>query len=147
MKIIFLGTTGVHHGLIGANIYLNRLNKSEFAFVEGFCDVAKDESGFPIYIDDDENGNQIYTMGAGKDVLMVKKSIEDLVSILGCSSSDLLVKPVSIKGERMISFISKIPGILGGSHINLFISNLILKREFHSIFEDVEKFRAELNHG
>ncbi|MDD2586324.1 MAG: DUF3189 family protein [Syntrophomonadaceae bacterium] len=143
MKIIFLGTTGVHRALIAAHIYLNKLETNDFTFVEGFCDVMKDRSGFPIYIGDDENGNQVYTLGGGNDLPMVEKSISDLVSIFGFSSNELQVKSVNGRGDLLISIVSKIPPILVGSQINYLVSNFIIKQDFNQIFEDVEEFRTE----
>ncbi len=147
MKIIFLGTTGVHQALIAANIYLGQLNDNNFKMIKGFGDVAKDKSGFPIFIDEDEKGNQVYTLGAGRDVLIGKKSIEDLVQILGYSSRDLIVKPLCIKGEKIIWLLSKIPDILGGKLWNRYLSKYILKKELNHIRKDVEEFKISLSNN
>ena len=145
MKIIFLGTTGVHHSLIAAYIYLDELKQKEFAMVKDFSDGYKDTSGFPIFIDRDNHGNQVYSLGAGGNVQMVKKTIEDLVSVLGFNAGDLVVKPIRIKGENLLLWMGRIPKIIGGSVINLFISNYIVKREYFRILKNVEDFRIEFS--
>lgn len=144
MRIIFLATTGVHHGLIAAYVYLEQLLDKDFIMLQGFGDIYKDSSGLPIFIDEDSLGNQVYTLGAGKNVLMAKRTIEDLVNVLGFSADDLLVKPVRIKGEKTLLFLEKIPKILGGEKIGFFLSNYIVKREFQHIQKDIEKFRREI---
>lgn len=144
LKIIFIATTGVHHALVAANIYLGKLNKPEFQDISGFCDNSKDISGYPIVVDDSNQTVQVYTLGVSKHILLATKSIEQLVELLGYTSQDLIVKPVFIKGEKVLAFIAKIPGILGGNFINHYVSNIILKREFNNIYNDITDFRAQL---
>lgn len=145
MKILFIGTTGVHHALIAAHIFLGRLTKPDFRLVEAFCDNAKDASGYPILIYDDVKGNQVYTLGVGKDVALGKKAIEQMVDLLGYTSQDLLVKPVSIKGEKLLLLLSKIPDFLGGTQLNMFVGDRLLKREFSSIVEDINRLKVQIN--
>lgn len=146
MKIIFLGTTGVHHSLVAANLYLDRVKGRNFEMLKGYADLDKDASGFPIFIDEDEQGNLVYTLGAGRDIKVGQKTIEDLVAVLGYSSRDLLVKTVSIKGDNILYLLGKIPRCIGGSYLNLFISNYILNREILSIKKEVEDFRISIPH-
>ncbi|MDD2619248.1 MAG: DUF3189 family protein [Syntrophomonadaceae bacterium] len=143
MKIIFLGTTGVHHSLIAAYVYLQRLPDRDFKMIPGFSDIKKDDSGFPLFIDEDSLGNQVYTLGAGREVLMAQKTIGDLVNVLGFSNEDLVVKPVRIKGEQLLLMLEKISNILGGESISLLLSNYIVQKEFHRILKEVENFRLE----
>jgi hypothetical protein len=146
MKIIFLGTTGVHHSLVAANIYLERLQGSDFEMLEGYADLDKDNSGFPIYVAQDEQGNQVYTLGAGKNIGIGKKTIEELVAVLGYSSRDLLVKPISIKGDNILYFLGKIPRLMGGAYLNLFISNYILNKEISYIEKEIAEFKISISH-
>ncbi|MBC7075761.1 MAG: DUF3189 family protein [Syntrophomonadaceae bacterium] len=145
MKIVFLANTGVHHALIAANIFLEKLEKDDFRLVKGFCDISKDVSGFPIFVGEDKAGNQVYTVGVGDDLNIARKTIEELAQMFGYSSRDLVVKPVSIKGERLISLLSKIPHLLGGSYLNLHISSYIIKLNFARLFEEISVFKAQLN--
>lgn len=145
MIIIFLGTTGVHHSLIASYIYLEKLQQTDFKMLPGFSDIQKDYSGFPIFIDKDGRDNLIYSLGAGKEVAMAQKTIDDLVNILGFSPQDLIVKPVRIKGEQLVRLAEKIPKILGGQIINLRLADYIVKKEYYQILKDVEDFRSEQN--
>lgn len=144
MIIIFLATTGVHHSLIAAYIFLERLNETNFKMLPDFSNIKKDYSGFPIFIDKDSQDNRIYSLGAGKEVLMTQKTIEDLVNVMGFSSEELVVKPVRIKGEQLLRFAEKIPGILGGEAISRVLSEYVVKKEFYRIVKEVEDFRGEL---
>lgn len=132
MTIIFLGTSGVHHALIAANIYLKK-PVTDFNSIPDFANVALESSGFPIYVGQDKEGNQVYSLGAGSDVEMAKKSIEDLRDVLGCSADDLAVKPVSVKGEKMLALLNLIPASLGGRLWHNLIPGLILKNQLKTI--------------
>ena len=130
MNIIFIANTGTHHALIAAHIYLGRLNKPDFRYVTGFGDTAADKSGFPIYIGEDQQGNRVYTLGVGKDVLMGKKSLEDLRNLLGFSEEELVIEPVSVAGQGIIMLISHWPKLLGGGYLNVKGSTFLLRRQF-----------------
>lgn len=144
MIIIFLGTTGVHHSLIASYIYLEKLKQTDFKMLPGFSDVQKDYSGFPIFVGRDNLDNRIYTLGAGKEIAMAQKTIDDLVNILGFSSKDLIVKPIRIKGEQLLRLAEKIPKFLGRQTISILLSDYIVKKEYYQILRDVEDFRSEL---
>jgi len=130
----------VHHALVAANLYLGKLADRNLKMIKGFGDLKKDKSGFPIFIDEEENGDKIYILGVGKDVLMGKKSIEDLVQILGYSPRDLMVKPVCLKNDQIILFLSKIPDLLGGKICNNYIIPYIVEKELSSIQKEIEDF-------
>lgn len=125
MNILFLGTSGVHHALIAANIYLEKPVK-DFNSIPNFANIALESSGFPIFVGEDNQGNQVYSLGAG-DVEMAKKSIEDLRNVLGRPANDLVVKPVSVKGEKLLALLNHIPASLGGRLWHNLIPALILK--------------------
>lgn len=144
MNIIFLSNTGVHQALIAANIYLARLDRPDFRYVEGFCDTGRDRSGIPIHVGEDEQGNQVYTLGVGKDLLMAKKSLEDLRCILGKREQDLVVEPVSIRGQALLSLLSLWPKRWGGAYLNVYVSNHLLRRRYQEMEESVKKFQARL---
>jgi hypothetical protein len=140
MKIVFLGTTGVQHSLIAAHIYLGQLKEQDFRSLEYYCDLSQEPSGFPIFIGDDARGNSVYSLGVGKDLQMGQKTIENLLIILGFSSQDLALRPISIKAEVFLACLGKIPRYLGGTKITLFFSNIILRQELAAIKENVEQF-------
>jgi stage V sporulation protein SpoVS len=132
MTIIFLGTSGVHHTLIAANIYLKK-PVTDLNSIPDFANIDLESSGFPIYVGEDKQGNQVYSLGAG-DVEMAKKSIEDLRNILGYSAHDLVVKPVSVKGEKLLALLNHIPASLGSRLWHSLIPALILKSQLKTIY-------------
>lgn len=134
MNIIFLGTSGVHHALIAANIYLKK-TVTDFNSIPDFANIALESSGFPIFVGEDNQGNQVYSLGAG-DVEMAKKSIEDLRNVLGCPANDLIVKPVSVSGEKLLALLNHIPTSLGGRLWHNLIPALILKSQLKKIDPD-----------
>lgn len=146
MNIIFLSNTGTHHALLAANIFLGHLHKPDFRFIEGFCDSSKDKSGYPIYIGEDENGNRVFTLGVGRDMLMAKKSLEDLRSILGFDENDLVVEPIYVEGQNLFMVLSHWPKILGGSLINTWGSSYLLKRRFGDIEKRVSQIKSTVTH-
>jgi hypothetical protein len=137
MKIIFLGTTGIHHTVIAANAHLKFPLDKPFYNPEEFGNLELEATGFPIYIGEDNNGNQIYSLGAGRDIAMAKKTIEDLTTILGYPD-DLLVKPVSVRGEQLFAIIKSIPVALGGRLWNKLIPAIILKSQLKAIYQALE---------
>ena len=137
MTIIFLGTSGVHHTLIAANIYLKK-PVTDLNSIPDFANIDLESSGFPIYVGEDKQGNQVYSLGAG-DVEMAKKSIEDLRNVLGRSDNDLVVKPVSIRGEKLMALLNHIPASLGGRLWHRLIPALILKSQLKAIYRNIEQ--------
>lgn len=144
MNIIFLSNTGTHHALIAANIFLGRLDKPDFRYINGFCDTFQDKSGFPIYIGEDRDGNRVYTLGVGRDVLMAKKSLEDLRYLLGFTEKDLVVEPVFVNGQNIIMLFSHWPKLLGGVQLNVFSSTYLIQRQFETLQRVADELRGRL---
>jgi len=136
MNILFLGTSGVHHALIAANIYLKK-PVTDFNSIPDFANIALESSGFPIYVGQDKEDNQVYSLGAGSDIDMAQKSIEDLRNVLGYSTHDLVVKPVSVKGEKLLTLLNHIPASLGGRLWHRLIPALILKSQLKTMYRDI----------
>ena len=136
MNILFLGTSGVHHALIAANVYLKN-PVADFNSLTDFANRDLESSGFPIYVGQDKEGNRVYSMGAGSDVDMAKKSIEDLRNVFGYSANDLVVKPVSVKGEKLLALLKLIPASLGGRLWHKLLPALILKSQLKNIYRDI----------
>lgn len=146
MKILFLGTSGVHHPLIAANIFLGRLHKPDFRFVRGFCDTYHDQSGYPIFIDHDQEGNEVFTLGVGPEVDVGYKSIEALAELVGYPENQLSIKTVSIPGERLVYYAGKIPKYIGGRYINEYLSRYLIGKEFPRLKQEVEELREGILH-
>ena len=140
MKIVFLGTTGIQHSLLAAYIYLGELGNKDFESLDYYCDLSRESSGSPIFIGDDKRGNQVYSLGVGKDLQMGQKTIENLLAILGFSSQELILRPISQRAERFLLALARIPRILGGEKINIFFSNIILRQGLAAIRENVQEF-------
>ena len=138
MKIIFLGQTSVHSALIAANIYLGRIQDNKLLMIEGLGDISKDVSK-PLYIGTDAVGTQVYTLGGGKDLWMVKKSIEDLRDILGFKPDDLLIETISSRWDRAVAILRKIPSFMGGNHINCFAAKILLRTQLKELQSSASK--------
>ncbi|NLO20855.1 MAG: DUF3189 family protein [Syntrophomonadaceae bacterium] len=135
MKIIFLGHNPIQAALIAAHIYLDKLPSLEQP--ESLEKLPyRDLLLGPLYIGSDSKGNQVYTLGGGKDLWMVKRSIEDLRNILSFAAGDLLVESVSTRGDRILGWLSKVPPFLGGRHLNL-LARQILWRFQHRVLEEL----------
>lgn len=137
MKIIFIGHTPVHTALLAAYIYLGRPH-SKAALIKGWGDISRDKSR-PLYIGTDSRGRQIYTLGGGKDLWMVKKSLEDLRDILGFKTEDLIIETVPSRWDGFLSILIKIPPFLGGVHINAWASKILLHSKISELNQSLIK--------
>lgn len=108
MNIIFIGTCGVYHPLIAAHLHLHSLNTDDYRSLQCFADHDLEQSGRPLFIGVDPKDNYIYALGVGPDLEMVKKSIEDLRTILGASANDLQVVPIRIKAQLLLIILHKL---------------------------------------
>ena len=111
MNIIFIGTCGVYHPLIAANIHLNGLNTEDYRKLTFFANHEREESGKPLLVGTDSLANNIYALGVGPDVDMVRKSIEDLRLILGASEDELQAIPIIIKSQLLLLILHKLSAI------------------------------------
>lgn len=111
MNIIFIGTCGVYHPLIAANMYLNGLNTEDYRKLTFFANYEREESGQPLLVGTDSLANNIYVLGVGPDVDMVRKSIEDLRFILGTSEADLQAIPIIVKSQLLLLILHKLSAI------------------------------------
>ena len=134
MRIIFLGRTPLHAALMAARIYLeDQWEPAEIS--RGWPDLSHDLSGPPVYIGSDSGGTEVYTLGGGRDLAMVKKSIEDLRDILGFQPKDLLVIPVSTRWDGLLGLMALIPSIIGGRRLNQVASLLLLRGQEKDLIE------------
>lgn len=141
MKVVFLGTTGVHHTLAAARIYIDGAEPSDLCNLDDFADQAKDHTGHPILVGRDKDGNDVYSLGAGRDVLMAKKSIEELVGVLGYYPHDLLVKPIKVRGDIIFPFLNKASHVMGGRVIGKMLARYLENWQMKSITDQVEAFK------
>jgi hypothetical protein len=144
MNILFLGTTGVHHTLIAAYIYLGKTISAYHRDIKFWNDRSKEDEGYPIYIDQDEQHNLVFSLGAGKDVQMAAGSISELVGILNYTERDLVVKPIYIKNEKLLLFLYQISRFKLVSHLAEPVIEFLLNKEFAAINQQIEEFRSQV---
>jgi len=142
MNIIFLGTTGIHHTLIAAHLYLGKLEQESYTNLKFWDDRKREEIGYPIFIDYDKKRNKVYSLGGAWEILMTQKSIEQLVKIMDFSEQDLVVKPIFIKRERILLFLHKIGRFKIVNHLVLPVISYLIKKEFAAIKQQVEEFKS-----
>ena len=138
-----MGTTGVHHALIAANIYLENLPDEKYYNLRDYADLELESRGSPVYVGRDKQGRRVYSLGGGKDLGMAKKSIEDLTALLGYSSHDLLVQTVTIRGDKLLATLCGIPPVLGGRLWNCLAAAILLKNQLPSIREKIGHISVE----
>lgn len=142
MNILFLGTTGIHHTLIAAHLYLGQPEPANYRNIRFWGDRSRESLGYPLFIDYDEQRNGIYSLGVGRDVRMATKSIEQLVEILNCTEGDLIVKPIFIKRESLLLFLHRIGRIKIVNYLILPVIAYLLKKEFAAISQQVEELKS-----
>ena len=151
MIILLVGTTGVHHILVAAHLYLQNTSAKEFTKLDGYCDLSLDSSGFPIHIGCDRLGNRVYTLGLGRLVGVGSSAINGFSQIMGIDSSQLLIREIRIPGELDIWAASKAGWVpLGiGNGINRLVANFTITREFNRIESEAIKLMEQvaLLHG
>lgn len=145
MNIIFLGTTGIYHTLIAAQLFLNQEQANDLEKISYHDLYLRELSGFPIYVGSTEEGQRVYTLGGGREVILLKKSIEDLRELSGFTQQDLIIKPLLIKSDKVIFFLYKIAAfpLLRGASKTLI--NFLLQREKTVIQQKVELFKKQLH--
>ncbi|NLW45175.1 MAG: DUF3189 family protein [Syntrophomonadaceae bacterium] len=136
MIILLVGTTGVHHTLVAAHLYLKKnISAGEFAHLDGYCDLSLEGSGFPIAIGCDGYGNNVYTLGLGRLVEIGNRAINGFSQIMGFDSSQLLIRELRIPGDLDIWAASKANWMpMGmGNAINRLVADRVISREFKRI--------------
>lgn len=144
MNILFIGTTGIHHTLVAAHIYLGQLNDNDYCDLKFWGDWSSEALGIPLFLDYDDIGNKVYVLGVGWDVRMAQKSLEQLDKLLNDDLPDLIVNPIFIKREKVLLFLHRIGR---RQKLNQLMQSLItnlLKMEFVTIQNQVEKFRKRV---
>lgn len=144
MYVIFVGLTGVHHALIAAHVFMGDLNNTEFRLIQHFCDKDMDQKGSLFYVGKDANGVQVYTFGAGHNPELAAGIINELRDILGFAEGDLAARAVSIPGDAIIAFLSRIPHYMGGNYLQNLLGQVLVGRQFEKIKKETLAFKSEL---
>lgn len=141
MNILFIGTTGIHHTLLAAHIYLGRLKGNGYGDLKFWGDWNSEATGLPLFLDYDDRGNRVYVLGVGWDVQMAQKSLEQLAKLLCDNRRDLIVKPVFIKREKLLLFLHRWGRTKTLNKIvRMLIANL-LNMEINTIRKQVNRFK------
>jgi len=144
MNILFIGTTGIHHTLIAAHLYLNQLNEQDYSDLELWADWDKEALGLPLFLDYDDRGNKVYVLGVGCEVLMAQKTIEQLDKLLNRGSNDIIIKPVFIKREKVLLLLHRWGRNKKSNQLVRMLITYLLKKEFFTIQKQVERFRERV---
>ncbi len=136
MKVLFIGTSGVHHVLVAANLFLSNHNVNHITSSPYFANMQIEEAGTPIYVGTKNGGKDVYVLGVGHEVEMAERTLNNLKNIWGVDNSSFAIIPIYIKGEKIIALVSKLPDFLRFAH--LFIVKTIIKRQLESISRQVD---------
>ncbi|NLF45394.1 MAG: DUF3189 family protein [Syntrophomonadaceae bacterium] len=142
MKIVFLGLTGVHQALAAGCYYLSR-ESGENLDLEGFADLELEKAGFPILLGQDRNNNLVYALGSETDILVLKRTIDELAAVLG-EPGELLVLPITIPWQKILLWLTTIAGFIGAGQWYYNFSRYIIKREIPLIISQVDKYQEQL---
>ncbi len=141
MNILFIGTTGVHHTLVAAYQYLGRLNTRDYRLLNNFNNAAVENSGYPIFVGTDDKGNRVFSVGVGKDLPMVKKTLDQLAIILGFSDQDLMIRPLTLKGDNIIWLLQQMSRILPVHFLTGPLISYIMQHDMPNLLEQVRQIR------
>lgn len=145
MKIILLGTTGVHHCLVLARLFLCRIDSSnKEILLPDFGETGLDRDGCPVYLGSDDAENEFYGLGMGRHIDMACKSIEQLRGILGFSREDLIVYPVRIRGEYLLFFLGKISCWPGMQKLGRSLALLLVRFQWQRLISETARLQKVL---
>ncbi len=139
MNILFIATTGVHHALIAAYMYLDPLNTENYRHLKYFDNYELEISGKPLYLGMDSSGNRVFSLGVGSDVGMVKKSIEQLSTILDAKSNELQIIPIVIKSQWLILILQRASRLGVLKSLSSVLINYLLKRDLPAIYDQLKQ--------
>lgn len=147
MNIIFIGTTGVHHVLVAAHMYLGNEIKEDLNNIKNFNDLKQEMTGYPIFVGDDTQKNHVYTLGAGTEVQMVKRSIEQLTDIMEIPRDNLIVQPIFIKLDKLILLYNLLAQGRMKGLINVYeaLIKVLIKKELPILKKQINNFKKILN--
>lgn len=144
MNILFIGTTGIHHTLLAAHLYLGQFNGKDYRQLKFWGDFPREAQGRPLFIDYDDRGNMVYVLGVGLDVRMAQKSIEQLDKILNNDPQNLIVEPVFIKRERMLLLLHRLGQRPSMQEMAQLIIAGLLNNEYMTIQKQMEDFKKRV---
>lgn len=135
MKVLFVGTSGVHQALVAAHLFLGNYNLEDVTSSPYFANIQMERAGSPIYVGTKKRDQDVYVLGVGPEVKMAEKTLKGLIGIWGFDKSNFAIISINIKGERVIAFASRLPHCLRFVHI--FIVKAIIKVQLDKINRQV----------
>lgn len=144
MNIVFLGTIGIYHPVLAAHLYLNGDWDQEFANLKGWGDFLQEASGDPIPVGCDQAGNQVFGLGAGIEVEMTRRTIQQLTEILGHDQEELVIQTISVGAEKALIYLYRMGQLqVLQNPINM-IAKHLLQNERDMIRQQVDAFQAKV---
>lgn len=144
MKVIFIGTTGVHHALVAAHLLAGEMTGKRYSALKGFDDCRLEKNGQPLLVHDDGRGNQIFALGVGKDLQLAHRAITQFIDVCGFKSSDLWIEPVTIKGDKLFLWLVRTPDIKSLKTASHMIMERLIRWQFMNIRQTVHKVAARM---
>ncbi len=144
MKIVFLGTIGIYHPVLAAHLYLNGDWGQDIANLKGWGDFRQEASGDPILVGCDQDGNQVYGLGAGIEVEMTRRTIEQLTGILGHDQEELVIQTISVGAERVLIYLYRMGQLQVLQNPINTIAKRLLQNERDIIGQQVNAFQAKI---
>jgi Protein of unknown function (DUF3189). len=146
MNIIFIGTTGIHHTLIAASMYLNQRIGQDFNKLKFWDDRDREALGVPLFLGTDVRSNKVYVLGVGWEVVMARKTLEQLDNILNKNQPELIVQPIFIKRERILFLLHRCGRFRLSRHLVRMLTTYLLNKEFFVIQNQVDTFRTRVGY-
>lgn len=143
MNILFIGTTGIHHVLLAAHEYLG-IAESDLRRLKFWGDYEREARGQPLFLNYDNLGNKVFSVGVGKNLNMAEKSISQLLQILNVSEQDIVVRPIYSRYDRIWLWLSQLQGWALTRGLAEHIILVLLNRDALSLKNQIEKFKKEV---
>jgi len=139
-NVIFLGSSGVHHTLLAAHLYIDPECRRDYQNLPHFNDYHQEAGGHLIYIGSDREGRRVHSLGVGSDVEMVRKTLDQLRIILDSSADELQLIPIIIKSQRLITFIHQLSRLACLKSLSSKLILNLLNQEHDYIKEQILSF-------
>lgn len=147
MKIIFYAYSGVLSASVAAAFFLGLLPHRQ-VILRQLAEVPLFGAKDPLYriyqYGRDPLGNEIFSLGVGKEIVLVPKAIKSFLEIHGFKSHELKFVNTMIPlgylskmGEKIVS--------LGGISAGTSIALLGLRTDYHNLIRHVEQEISDLN--
>ncbi len=140
MKVIFVGTSGVHHPLVAAHMYCEKKKDIKLGQIKGFCDSFLEKTAKPLLINKDDSGQEVYSLGLGENIEIGCKALNEFIRIIDKNNeNDIRIIVIRSKWEQLFVKLNSLPKHIGGEYVNLFLSKKLLEKQMNEIRKQVEE--------